>query len=388
MKNYEYLEDKSFIIVSHTLVEGSSQGLYKFLQDKVKRVVFLGHPLNYADKVNSFYEEYFRGHKSRRREFLALRLPEKLSYIKDFFMTFFAFLFIRKCFDIFVGVDALNAFAGFLLKKLGIVKKVVFYTIDYFPHRFNNKFLDLLYHKVDSYCANHSDFVWNVSSKIHKARKNKGVKKEPIVVPVGVEVRNVKRLPFNKIDPNTFVYVGGLEEYYGVQLMIEAMPDILKINPKARFIIIGPPSSVGYDEYLRRKVDELEVSNHVEFLGLISDQKKLESIINKCAFGVALYLPDEKNDWKKYADVTKPKTYLSFGLPVLMTESLSISSEIRKKGAGMVIKPEKIQIINTVKYLFNASNLKRMKANAERVAWHYDWGNIFSKSLNTLFEVE
>ena len=138
---------KSFIIVSHTLVGGSAQNLFKFLRNKSKQVAFVGHPLNYAKNVRDFYELYENGKLTKKREFFSFRFPEILSYLKDFFSTFFiTSFFLRKKFNVYIGCDALNAFSGLILKKLGIVKEVMFYTIDYFPQRFNNSLLNKLYH--------------------------------------------------------------------------------------------------------------------------------------------------------------------------------------------------------------------------------------------------
>ncbi len=375
-------KSKSYVIVSHTFVEGSSQVLLKFLnKHKSNSVAFIGHPLNYAPDVANFYEYYSKGRKIKLRKFLNVKLPEKLSYFKDFFMTFISFSFLKKRFDIYFGYDALNAFAGLILRRIGLVKQVVFYTIDYFPQRFNSKFFNWLYHKIDSYCAEKSDFVWNLSSNIGKARKKKGVKKKPLVVPVGIEIHKIN---VRKYDKHHLIYVGGLEWYYGVQLVIQGMPKLLKKFPKLYLTIIGPPSAVGYDKELKKMVKELSLESKVKFLGSITNQKKLNSILSKAGIGLALYLPDDKG-WKKYTDVTKPKTYLAAGLPVLITSYLSISKEISDSNLGIVVKPNLSGVINGIEKFFN-SDVEQLNKNVLEFRENYDYNKIFNKNLQRCFD--
>src|SRR3989344_3727201 len=56
------------------------------------------------------------------------------------------FVFIRnRRYDLFIGLEAVNAIAGILLRKLGIVKTVVYYVSDYSPDRYKPKWVNDLY---------------------------------------------------------------------------------------------------------------------------------------------------------------------------------------------------------------------------------------------------
>src|SRR5690606_6446004 len=81
------------------------------------------------------------------------------------------FLSSKKPVDLYVGVDNFNAFWGVILKKLGWVKEVVYYTIDYVPVRFQNPVLNDVYHWMDKFCVRNADVVWNVSPRIAEGRE-------------------------------------------------------------------------------------------------------------------------------------------------------------------------------------------------------------------------
>lgn len=92
-------------------------------------------------------------------------------YLRDLFIIIQAVFLKKEKYDLFIGVDSLNCLGGLFLKKLGKVRKVIFYSIDFVPIRFDNKFLNRTYHAIENYCVTHSDEVWNVSPRIAEGRE-------------------------------------------------------------------------------------------------------------------------------------------------------------------------------------------------------------------------
>ena len=75
------------------------------------------------------------------------------------------------------------------------------------------------------------------------------------------------RLGLNDMDP-VIVSVGWLIERKGFHRVIDVMPELVKRHPRLRYLIIG--SSTGADNMeasLRRQVEELDLKDHVAFLG-------------------------------------------------------------------------------------------------------------------------
>src|SRR3989344_4628357 len=87
--------------------------------------------------------------------------------------TFFWCIKFGKRWDIYFAAGNLNPVAGIILREIGVVKKVVYQCLDYFPTRFENKILNWLYFHLDKFCVRFSDETWNVSSVMAEARKEK-----------------------------------------------------------------------------------------------------------------------------------------------------------------------------------------------------------------------
>lgn len=148
--NEHTLKQLNVIIATHFFATGPSQELEDYLKNKVKTLVFIGHPLSASREQRSFYKLYVNGELMKEHAGNFLRLPELLSYFTDFIYNILWTIKARKKFDVFVGVDPLNSFAGIFLNRVKRSKKVILYTIDYVPKRFNNTFLNHIYHGIDS----------------------------------------------------------------------------------------------------------------------------------------------------------------------------------------------------------------------------------------------
>ena len=142
--------EKKIILSAHESVRwtGPVYDFLKFFFEKgTSSVLLIEHPLLFLKEtyVNSSYCENYKNAKLYRK-YTAYhwKLPEAFLYIKDLIYTIVWPFYTKDSYDLFIGFNPLNAFAGIVLKKLGKVKKVVYYTIDYFTKRFENKLLKLL----------------------------------------------------------------------------------------------------------------------------------------------------------------------------------------------------------------------------------------------------
>jgi len=288
--------------------------------------------------------------------------------------------------DLFVGSGNLNAFVGILLRKVGKVKKVVYYTIDYVPKRFENKLLNKLYHWVDKYCVKNADRTWNLSSRMAEAReKQKGMKineyNRQITFPIGIWFNRIKRLPFDEIEKHTLVFMGHLLEKQGVQLVIEAIPDIIKEIPDFKFLVIGTGV---YENVLKCKVSELKIEPYVHFTGFIESHIEIEELLAKSACSVALY-NKEIDPWTYYTDPGKVKAYLAAGLPVIITDVPQIAQQIQEHKCGTVVRYEKSDLVRAIISLFKDEDLnKQYRKNAIDFSKQFDWNVMFYKYLGDM----
>jgi len=376
----EAIKKGAVLIVTHVYATGPAQELETYLIGKVWKLEFIGHPFLYSKDTRSFYNCYTLGNKVTTKKAVSWKFPEPLQYVKDMIYTLIWAYQSKTKFDLYVGADPLNAVTGLVLKKMRKVNKVIFYTVDYVPNRFKNPFLNWFYHSVDTYCTKNCDQVWNLSQRMTDARKLKGIlsTKNQIVVPIGVHFNRIPRLPVEQIQRKKLVYMGHLRKGQGIELIIESMPELLQKIPDIKLIIIGTGP---FEQILKERILQLNISSNVESIGYIEDHQELEKIMTHCTIGLALYEPDPDN-FTIYTDPSKPKQYMACGLPIITTHVPWISEDVKKKRLGQVIDYNKQDLIRSIfDMIENDKNYFEYRENAINYASHLEWEKIFSSAI-------
>lgn len=375
------LKNSSFAITSHIYTTGPSLRLENYLHDKVSDLIFIGHPFSFIKDNRSFLRVYKNGKLTKEEKFIYWKGPEIFFYIKDILLTLWWVVRYGGKIDYFIGSDNLNAFSGCILKILGRVRKYIFYTIDYVPNRFDNKLINRIYHFLDRFAVKKSDKVWNLSSIMVEEREKRGVssiyRKKQIVVPIGTTIPK-KILTFDQIDRYKIVFMGHLREGQGVDLLIDAMLDIIKKVPKAHLLIIGGgPLEKKYKKVTVKK----KLTKYIQFSGFIKKYSDVERLMIDSAVAVAPYVDDNKT-YTRYTDPGKPKDYLASGIPVVITKVPQVAYEIEKNKCGIAISNDKIELVNAlVMLLTNKEKMIKFRKNALIMARKYTWNKIFDEAL-------
>lgn len=379
------LNKLTFLIATHVYATGPSFKLEDYLRNKVESLVFIGHPFSFTKDTRSFIRIYRKGKLTFESKFVAWQGPESLFYLKDILLTLWWTFKYGKDVDYFVGVNNFNAFAGYLMKLLGKVKKIIFYTIDYIPQRFENNFLNYVYHFLDELAIQKSDKVWNLSSIMVQEREKKGVRAKyrakQIIVPIGTDIRK-KPLAFKDIDRYKIVFMGHIREGQGVEMLIHAMKEVLKKIPEAHLLIIGGgPLEIN----MRNQVKRLKLEKNVKFTGFVKKFSDVQNFLQNGAIAVAPYVDDSKT-YTRYTDPGKPKDYLASGLPIIITKVPQVAYEIEKNKCGLAINYNKKELTNAIiKLLSDKKKLILFRKNAFKMAEQYSWDKIFTEAfLNTL----
>ena len=373
-------------ITTHVFATGPGQDLRDYLNNKqIDELIFIGHPLFYSSRINgSSYFIYREGKLIKSKVTKNPNIPLLLNFAHSFVLSFFWSLRFIKDYDLYVGCNNLNTLVGLILKKMGRVKKCVYYVIDYNPIRFPNRFINFLYHKSDQFCVRHCDETWNLSPRMIEGRKkcfgfDGGNQK---VVPIGVWFDRIPRRDFNDIERYTAVFVGHLLEKQGIQHVIRALPQIIKQIPDFRFEIFGDGP---YKPKLQELVNELGLNHIINFRGHIESHEELENTISKYALAFALYNMREENgtlSFTYFADPAKLKLYMACGLPVFITDVAYNAKDIEKEGCGIIVSND-FEVIsqNVISLLSDSDRLSNMRDNAIRYASKYNWLAIFEKLL-------
>lgn len=376
--------NQKIVIVTHEMFYGVPHALRDYLLNKrIKELIFIGHPL--VDQRKSSIKVYQKGKQVLKKN-VNQNVYGILSYLLDFFLTNYWIIKQRGKYDLFIGVDILNSLAGVCLRKMGRVKTVIFYAMDFHPIRFNSRLLDFIYHKLEELCVKNADEIWNVSPKIAQGREKflqiSSLKYPQKVVQSGVWNKKIKQFPFSKVKKHQLLFLGHLLEKQGLQMVLQATPLIITQIPDFRFVILGGGE---YEEPLKKLAKELKIENYVEFKGWIKEREKIDSTLGESAAAIAVYVPEKERlrNFTYYADPIKIKEYLASGLPVILTDVPYNAREIEKRKCGIVVDYQKEEIAKRViDLLGNERKLKEYRDNAVAFAKEFDWEIIFAKALN------
>lgn len=377
-KSMDAISDLSFQVVSHVAFTGHSQELKKFLGRHANRLLFIGHPFFYASQKKSVAEFYEKGILNIELQVPRITGPEYLLYLKDFLATVYFNLRLRTKFHVFIGADPLNALVGLVLKRLGLTKITIFYVIDYVPTRFNNPILNSIYRSIDKICVCNADYTWNLTSTMTKARERNGVSKDKtnqMVVPTGTRP---KQYSPQSITKNTMVFLSHLRKGQGIELVLDALQEVIRDIPFVKLMVIGTGPLEGY---FKQEVKRRKLVNNVIFLGYIENHDEIEEIVSKCSVGIAPYVPDP-DSFTWYADPGKPKVYLGCGIPVVITRVPEVAFEIEKAGAGIAIKYDKNELADAlVRLLTDDVFYRKCRLNVLEFASKYTWENVFCQAF-------
>lgn len=373
----EIMNSVQVIIVSHAVfvndsdVFGPGHAISSFLKEKNVYHMYIRHSL--YDKRPTLIEIFF-GKKVEKFEihnaFLGL-----FRYISEIINTI-RFLG-RDNIPVFIGINPLNAFAGLLAKRLGKVKKVIFYTADYAYNRFENPFLNIIYHSLDRIAYTYADCVWNVSSRITHIREMQNVSTEKnIFVPNTPSIKLMKRYSASKKILNSLVLIANFTPAIDYTLILNVLKKLQKYYPNIHLSFIG--TGVRENE-IREKVSIMRLQNNVKFFGF-QDHEQAMKIIAKHKVGLALY--SKQWAWTEFGDSMKARDYLSLGLPVIMNKEISTSDDIEQYNAGMAINLSEKNLFESIYYLLeDTDTYLSMSKNAKKLARDFDLEKILTTHL-------
>jgi glycosyltransferase involved in cell wall biosynthesis len=122
-------------------------------------------------------------------------------------------------------------------------------------------------------------------------------------IPNGIDFSKFEKIPspepFRKkigYDGPFVLYVGRLASNKGLQVLVEAAPDVLKANPKIKFVLVGEDE--GMKEKLEKRLKELKIRDKFIFTGHLTNETEFLSAYAACevfvlpseyeAFGIVL----------------------------------------------------------------------------------------------------
>lgn len=376
-------KSKKVVLVAHKYLTQPDDDLTSYLNDhQYQAVLHICHSFIDAPDRKSYYRLYREGKLVREHfSFDYKGLPEPLLYLKEFFYTFWWVFTLDSRWDAYIGMDGLCVFFGNVLKAIGKVKKTIFWAIDFVPEaRFSSKLKNWIYHTINTHGYEASDEMWDLSPRMAEARLkylNFPEEKYKIrrLVPYGSWTQRIKKYSWKECKQHQLVFMGILLEKQGVQLVLQAIPSIIKKLPDFHFLIIGGGP---YRDELEKLAESLGVTQFCTFTGKIPDHVELENRIAESGVAIAPYIA-ELDTWTYYADPGKVKTYLACGVPVVLTDLPWNARAIEKHGAGIIIKEDADQVAEAVIELMTKKNADEYRKHAADFAQSYSYDHMFKE---------
>jgi glycosyltransferase involved in cell wall biosynthesis len=366
-----------FVAGHVTPIYGPVQALTGYLEERREDFTFVSLPFSYSGLPSALCRRHEGGRLKETRRGHASRGPDPWLWVKDF-----AFVLARgwRGSGLFVGIDALNAAAGVVLRAFGRVRTVVYYVIDYTPRRFRNPLLNGLYHAVDRFCVRNADVVWNLSERMREVRRAQGLPEaRNVLVPVGVELDKVRLAPKASVRRKDLLYMGALQEGKGLELLVEAMPQILKRVPGTTLTILGHgPFAQG----LKVLVQASPARKAIRLPGGM-DHARLLAEASRYGVALAPYR-DEPDSYTWWCDPTKPKEYLACGLPLVITKVPWIWEKVAdpRRPMGVAIDYDRGQLVEAcVRLLKDGRFYAACRANAASFGRTLSWERIYDQAF-------
>ncbi len=335
------------VLVSGQGLTSRTETIEEYLRERVGALGVIAIANPYARPGTAARRYYESGRRLWEKPLGNLHFRKKRRF-SQFFLSFVflgyffailkaAFAF-RRTFDVFIGVSCFSAGLGLLLKKFGIVRRTVYYSIDYYrpPKRFGmNTVIVAAFRWLDRACARYSDLTWHITARIAEGRERFAKLKADaypwIEVPLCYAARLLAPAPEGEVNRQSLGFVGTLTPNQGWPVLIEAAPRIARWLPGLKIEVVG--SGVYADEVRRMAAGSPESGRFV-FHGFVPREEEVFRIISRTGAGLALWTGDEEDN-ALYADPGKPKFYAFAGVPSVVTRGTPVAAEIEKLHAGL-----------------------------------------------------
>ena len=321
---------------------GRTETFEDYYAPRVDELTVIGQSVYCMKADTSYYRKYKLGCCWKEGRLKSFYAPNKLLHPFVLLKWWWNIItHLEGRYDEYLGISHGFAMCGVILKKLGLVKRLTYYCLDWYQN-------DRVMAWFDRVNCRWADEVWDISPEINKQRR---VPVKSKIVPMLYSPKVARYT--EDIDWNRLVFVGSLSDNQGLEIVCQAMPLIRKKYPDAYFYVMG-------DGFYREHV----VGPGVVRAGFIEKDSEVYDILSRSAIGVAMYTSGTNKNIL-CADVGKIKLYALCGLPVIATKYCQIP-------AGVVTAESPEAFAEGVDFLL--SDRARLLEYKRR---SYEWGKQF-----------
>jgi glycosyltransferase involved in cell wall biosynthesis len=198
-------------------------------------------------------------------------------------------------------------------------------------------------------------------------------------IPNGVDTEKIKDITRKKTGVSTILYVGRLEEYKGVNFLINAFPRIKSFFPEARLVIVGKGS---YKLELVSLANNLGVQDSTEFLENLSGEELMQLYLSS-----SLFVTLSQYEALPVALLEA----MAHGLPVIATSVGGVPEVIQSGKNGFLLDypPNEKTLINIVKPLLEDPELSNKVGSSAKqtILSKFSWDDVARNLLSLYREI-
>jgi glycosyltransferase involved in cell wall biosynthesis len=199
------------------------------------------------------------------------------------------------------------------------------------------------------------------------------LKSKYFVVPNGIELNEFQKIKkLENKDKKIILFLGRINWKKGLDILISAYAKILKERNDLHLLIVGNDED-GYIERVKRWIKNYGIIKDVTFTGILTGEEKLKVYSKSDIFVLPSY---SENFGMSVIEA------MACGIPVIISEKVGLSNEIRKNKAGLVVETNEESLYKGIKTLLDNENLrKECVENANKLVENYDINKVAEKMI-------
>jgi len=189
----------------------------------------------------------------------------------------------------------------------------------------------------------------------------------------------IKKYPKLK-DKKIILFLSRINWIKGLDILIPAFANLYKEDNNYHLLIAGKDDGDGYENKIRKWVNEYGLTDAVTFTGLLTGKDKLIAF-----YGSDLFVLPSYSENFGVAVVEA----MACGVPIIVSDKVGISREIEQYNAGTIVKTNVDDVYNGIRNVFyNLDKAKDMALNAKKMVHNlYDINKVADEMIKMYKEV-
>ncbi|MHB8473259.1 MAG: glycosyltransferase family 4 protein [Gammaproteobacteria bacterium] len=306
-----------------------------------------------------------------------IRLLSPLGVLRDVLLIpvfYFVARRDRDGFDVCLAYGPWAACVGWLLKKSGRVRLLVYEDQDFEPGIVRNPLRKRWAGWLENTLIAKADIVICVGERL-AARRRRDTGQTIHVIPNGLDAKLFRTAAATAQRPPTLIYMGNVVPWSGLDLLIDVLPRLVSKFPELKLLIVGT-GMPSYLDCLGQQVAATHLDAHVDFVGQVAHDD-LPHWLSKASIGMAHFRPDA---YRTYAFPLKVVEYMACGLPVIGTQGTETEDLLQRYACGLAIPFTAEALSAAIETLLSDRSLYiSYRDNALRASADFEWERLLEQ---------